>query len=147
MLEETATVVNADNEHIWLQVEKQSACGQCSVNKGCGTSILAAYFNRYPEEIKLPNTHKAKTGDQVLIGLPENAILKGSMLVYLFPILGILFGALLGQYLAGVFAGASELYSIVLGLAGFFVGAKWAKHSVAKVRNYKTFQPVLIKIL
>ncbi len=147
MLEETANVVNANDEFVWLQVDKQSACGKCNANKGCGTSILAKYFNRHPAQIKLPNTHNAKTGDQVIIGLSEQAILKGSMLVYLLPVLTMLAGAIIGNLLAGDELDTAEIYSIIFGVAGLLIGSFWSKRIFANAHNIKNYQPELLRVL
>ena len=38
-----------------IVVEKQSACGSCSANSGCGTSFLSTWFPRRQLTLCLPN--------------------------------------------------------------------------------------------
>lgn len=147
MVEETARVIRADNTHVWLQVERKSTCGSCSMKKGCGTSLLSEYFNRNPANIKLPNTQNAKPGDIVVLGLSESAILKGSFLVYLIPITSLLVGAVFGQWLAELLSGNTELFAIVGGLGGLIAGAVWSKRKIYSKENFESFQPVILKVL
>lgn len=47
--------------------------------------------------VRAISTLSLQTGDSVIIGLAEGALLRGSLLVYLLPMALLLVGALLGQ--------------------------------------------------
>ncbi len=75
MVEETAQVIKVDGDVVWVQAIQKSACGSCQVQKGCGHSLLAKVGQK---KIELPvacNDVSVSTGDQVVIGVPEQAIL------------------------------------------------------------------------
>ena len=82
MVEETARVLKVESDVVWVQAIQQSACGSCQAQKGCGHSLLAKAGQR---EINIPvarNGLEVMENDQVTIGVPEQAILKSSLLMY-----------------------------------------------------------------
>src|SRR5690606_27007391 len=64
-----------------------------------------------------------KVGDEIIIGIPENAVVAGSALVYLIPLLALFAAALLAQAF-----GASEPLMILAGFSGMglgFAAVRW----------------------
>src|SRR5690606_23890962 len=64
-----------------------------------------------------------RAGDEVVIGIEENAVVRGSVLVYLVPLLGLFAGALLAQS-----NGAAEpwiVFAAVSGLGAGFAVTGW----------------------
>lgn len=121
MLSESATVVSVDPDGAWVEARAKSQCGNCQARKGCGHSLLDALFVRsnrlkaYSGDGLLLKGLKA--GDPVTIGVPEQAVLVGSLLLYLFPLLSMLLPAMLFST-----AGAPESLVIVAAAAGFALG-------------------------
>ncbi|MFV9614845.1 MAG: SoxR reducing system RseC family protein [Gammaproteobacteria bacterium] len=98
MIEEQAQVIEIKGNLLLLQAQTQSACGSCSVSKGCGTSLLAKVVGRKFTHFQAENNINAKVGDTVVVGIAEDALLKGSLMMYILPILCMLFFALLADY-------------------------------------------------
>ncbi len=96
MIEEEAQVVEVNGNELTLQAQTQSACGSCSANKGCGTSLLAKVVGRKFTHFQAENSVNAVVGDTVIVGIPEDALLKGSLVMYVLPIAGMLVFALSG---------------------------------------------------
>lgn len=44
MLTETGRVIAIDDDGVWVETLKQSACHQCKARKGCGQKLLASTF-------------------------------------------------------------------------------------------------------
>jgi len=72
-------------------------------------------------EVEALNAAHARPGDQVLVTLENQSLVKLSFLVYMFPILALILGAVLGQKLGSALAIDVELTSFGLGalLFGF----------------------------
>lgn len=91
MLEESGYIVaceDSNNTNIaWVSVERRTACESCAVQKGCGTSVLSKVVGKKIATIKVDNTLHAKVGDQVRIGINDQAMVSGSALMYLLPLL------------------------------------------------------------
>ncbi len=86
MIEQTATVIAVENGQLVLETRPQSTCQSCAVNKGCGTAMLSKRVGRKVVHWRLANTLGAQPGDTVVLGLEENALLKGSLILYLLPL-------------------------------------------------------------
>lgn len=95
MIEETGYVVAIDGEHVWLQTNPRSACSHCSVGSDCGTSVLAQWFGKRNRRIRVPNELGLVVGQQAIIGISDNVLMKASLIAYLMPLLSMIGIALL----------------------------------------------------
>jgi len=78
-----------------------------------------------------------------VVGLDESALFKGTLLLYLFPLLLLFAGAVAGSALA-VTAEVKDGYSVAgafIGLAAGFIGLKFLS---SKRGMSKQFQPVIL---
>jgi len=98
MIEEQTEVIEVIGDQLVLQAETKSACGSCAVNKGCGTSLLAKVVGKKFTRFQVENKVSAVAGDTVVVGIPEDALLKGSLVMYVLPIFFMLFGALICDF-------------------------------------------------
>lgn len=146
MIEQQGIVVEAGEEFAWVETQRQSSCGSCSAKAGCGTALLNRSLGAKFSRIRVANAVNAKTGDCVVLGIPEQALLKGSFAVYLVPLLGLLFGAVLAHLLGGaVSVGWQDLWALVGGSAGFFAGLYWVRGYGQRAARGRGFQPVLLR--
>ena len=144
MLEQEVTVVAVEGELAWVEGERKSACGKCGMRGGCGTGILQSVFSPPPVRFPVRNSHAAEPGDQVIIGVPESAFLKGSLLAYLMPILALILGAYLGEVL---FAGEGQVAAIVGGVGGLFAALYWLRRRFRNPIYHSRYQPRMLRRL
>ena len=85
-----------------------------------------------------------RPGEMVIVGLAEGALLRGSLLVYLSPIVLLLAGALLGQ---AAFAGAGEEPVVLASAVGLGLGFLVARVLSRRLRSDARFQPVVVRRL
>jgi sigma-E factor negative regulatory protein RseC len=78
-----------------------------------------------------------KIGQDVSIGIPEDVIVKGSMLVYILPVICAVAGAWLG-------GSSGDGASIVSSLIGLLLGGLIVSLQSKKTRNDLRYQPVLL---
>ncbi|AFL72660.1 SoxR reducing system RseC family protein [Thiocystis violascens] len=116
MIEERGTVVALSGDYAQVRTERRSACGTCTVQGACGTSLLERYLGRRAVELTALNQIQAAVGDRVLVGISEQGLLAAAMAAYLAPILALLAGALLGEALGGAHGEAASLFGALLGL-------------------------------
>ncbi len=162
MIEEQATVTRCEGKYVWVETQRQSSCGHCSVKNTCGTSVLAKVLGNKLATVRCLNVqHKErdadmtqlKTGDRVIIGLQESALVSGSLLIYFLPLVTmILFGGL------AVFAAKIwlpewlDLASIVASFSGLLIGLYASKKiahdrqngSLQQKMSYQ-YEPVILK--
>ena len=139
-------VVGIEKGFILVETQRQSACGGCHSESGCGTSALAKLFSKTGSApIKMVNHLHAKQGDRVLLKLDESRLVLHAFMAYGLPLIGLFVSAILlklaGLSLLELSERMAELLSILGGGLGLFAG--WAFTN----RFYKPTLPVLEKIL
>lgn len=148
MLEESALVVEVDQDAVWVETQRRSACGSCSVNKGCGTAAISRALGKRRSIVRVLAGMPLKAGDEVIIGIREQALVRGSLAVYAVPLALLLLGALLGELGAQqVLWQSAEAASLVLGLSGFAAGLLWLRRFTRRIRNNSDYQPVVLRKL
>lgn len=147
MIEERAQVVAVEGDDVLLQTQRQSTCGSCAVKSGCGTSVLAGIVGQKVTQLKLPNTLGAKPGDEVLLGMAENALVAGSLLMYVLPLLLLLLGALAGEFVASHLGMDAELMPIVGGALGFVLAIALVRALLHRTSTGMQMQPVMLRII
>ncbi len=144
MIEESARVVDTEGEYAWVETERRSSCGSCSA-KGCGTGALSKILGRRQQRLKVLNPIDAKPGDDVVLGIREQALLKGSIAVYIVPLLTLLAGALLGEGLAPQWGSDSEALSLLFGLLGLAAGFYWLHRYNRGLAGDARFMAVILR--
>lgn len=95
MIEQEVEVIAVENNRLLVEAEQQSSCQSCAVKSGCGTSVLAKWFNRKRLRFYVDNTVNATVGDHIHVGLQESALTQGALMIYLLPIIAMIGAALL----------------------------------------------------
>jgi sigma-E factor negative regulatory protein RseC len=147
MIEERARVVAIEGDSALLQTQRQSTCGSCAVKSGCGTSVLASVVGQKITQLKVLNTLNAQPGDDVMLGLQEHALVTGSLLVYVVPLLLLLVGAVLGEVMASRLGMDAELMPIVGGATGFILAVIMVRGVLQKSNTGQHMKPVMLRIV
>jgi sigma-E factor negative regulatory protein RseC len=97
--------------------------------------------------IEVVNDLQANIGDHVEISVPTGSLLKLSLLVYIFPIIALIVGAVLGGAWAQSFGLPSTLASILGG--GFAMGITfYILKRIDRIERVKgEYQPRITRIL
>jgi sigma-E factor negative regulatory protein RseC len=147
MIEESAQVVALEQNTALLQTQRKSACQSCSVKSGCGTSVLSGLFGQRYTQLRVPNTLDAKIGDEVLVGVAENALVQVSLLMYLLPLIMLLAGAMLAEWLAAGLGLDSALTTLLGGVAGFALALLGVRVLLRHERFSAGLHPVMLRIV
>jgi len=100
-----------------LKVNRSGGCHSCEASSGCGTGILANYFDHYSVFNK-PIQSGVAVGDFVTLEISSAELFSRAFMLYIFPILSLFAGSAIGMSLFP----ATELWQISFGLVGF-IGA------------------------
>lgn len=143
MLKETGRVVAVDSDALWVETIQKTTCGSCVAQKGCGTGLLAKLGVKpaYLRVLLKPNesSNSYRVNDSVTIGIPDDVVVKGSLFVYLVPvILMIVFSGIAHTTIN------NELIVIALGVVGLLVGSLLVRWHANVYRNDPRMQPQLI---
>ena len=145
MIEEQAQVIEVKGNTLFLQAQTQSACGSCAANKGCGTSLLSKVVGRKFSHFQVENSINANVGDTVVVGISEDALLKGSMAMYIIPIMAMLIFAVLADYTLVVTLQHRDLMVAVTAIMGLVFGSLLARWYFARESSAHLFAPVVLR--
>lgn len=128
MLEIRAIVINVEGADASVQPLGKGGCGHCDSSGGCGSGALARLFcSSNPRQFTVRNEAHAKVGDEVRVSLPDGALFRGAMKMYVFPLLLLLVGGFFGAGLAAD-AASHDAYSVAGACIGLLLGfsiARW----------------------
>ena len=148
MLLETGRVVAVETDAIWVETIRKTTCGSCAAQKGCGHGLLNRISEGHRSLIRaLPggiNPQDCRVDDEVSISIPEAVILRGSMVVYILPLLLMLASAALGAKLLSTNVDLGSALGAVAGITLGFVLVRLHAH---RHRDDKNLQPTLVKVL
>ena len=143
MIEERGRVLSVEKGAVWVETVRRSACDSCQARNGCGQSVLQRLglgarsgFVRVLDE---QAESRRRVGEEVIIGIPESAVLHGSVVVYMIPLLALFAGALLAQA-----AGAAEPLIILTGFLGMGIGFAAVRWHGRRTRNSLAFVPQVL---
>ena len=142
MIEEIATVSAVYDGQVEVVCFSKSACGQCKQNSHCGTGIVSKDLPARDHRFLISTDLSLSVNQQVRIGIPEQGLLSSVFLVYLFPLLLLLAGALLASIGLGMGDGGTILGAALGGALGFVLAARWARRD-----GRLTTEPVIIDAL
>lgn len=144
MIETEAIIIKIDHGVAFVETQRQSGCGHCDPQKGCATSTLSKFFGSKPTFFKALNPVNALVGDVVVIGVADGAVFKSALAVYLMPLIFVLAGAGLGNFLAS--SESAQDFNAMMGAGlGLFMSYIWIRLYTASVGSNKYFQPVVLR--
>jgi sigma-E factor negative regulatory protein RseC len=141
MIEEQAIVTGLDGDLAMIQMQRHSTCSHCELSKGCGTGAIGRMLGHRSKPLAIGNKFDLKAGDSVLLGLPERAFLKASLLIYGLPLAALIGGGMLAQWTIV----ESEMSVIIFSTAGFTT-ALWLSGLIAKKYYSQQFNPRVLEI-
>ncbi|WP_373185482.1 SoxR reducing system RseC family protein [Halopseudomonas sp.] len=143
MIEERGKVLSIESGAVWVETIRQSTCGSCQARAGCGQALLQRLGSGARSGfIRVLSDQPLAVGDEVIIGLPEDAVLKASALMYVLPLLMLFMFALIGDLV-----GLAEPWLILVaavGLAAGFVTAGWYTR---RARSNPAYHPRVLRNL
>ena len=142
MIEERARVISVDQGHAWVETQRRSTCGSCAASKGCGTSVLARVLGNRRSRVCAIDPVGVRLGDEVMVGIAESALVRGSLAVYTVPLIALLGAALAAR---GLWPAAGEPTVVLSGLGGLAAGLVWVRLFARRVSRDPRYQPVILR--
>jgi sigma-E factor negative regulatory protein RseC len=125
----------------WVRTVRSSACESCSSKSSCHTGGGTS------QEVEAINDAGARIGDRIQLSISSGALLKATFLLYLFPVLCMLAGGLLGNWIAPSFranpSGVAAISALLfLGISLLIVRAG-GQHLGGK----ESYRPRIIRVI
>lgn len=139
MLEQTAEVVEAAADGIWVRAVEPSGCGTCG-GQGCSSRRIAELFQRKPRHFLVDCDLSLSPGDRVIVGIARGSVLRSAWRAYGMPLALMLAGALLAQAVQPG-DGAALVGMALGGVAGWLAarGGRTARPVVLRRENDNLF--------
>jgi sigma-E factor negative regulatory protein RseC len=148
MMTETARVLSVDEQgYAWIETQRKTACNSCSVQKGCGTGILARFFSGRHARLRVLNTVGAVVGDEVVVGIEDGMLVRASFAAYMMPLVWMILGALGGTMAGERFDSIDgEAASMLFGVIGLVIGFLWLGRYARAAARDGLRQPRLLEV-
>ncbi|MCG8672261.1 MAG: SoxR reducing system RseC family protein [Pseudomonadales bacterium] len=141
MIEETGRVVAVEEGSVWVESIRQTACQSCSARQGCGQSALAKLGQQHKNHVRAINAFNLNVGDNVVIGVPEDVVMKGTLVAYMMPLIFMLVASV-----AADSVDAGDLWVTLSGLIGLAIGFALVRLHFLRIRKDKRYQPVVLRL-
>lgn len=128
----------------WVRTIRSSACASCSSRDIChvdGGSEAGKEMT-----VEAVNQANAQVGDRIVLNIQTGSLLKATFLLYVFPILAMIAGALLGQTLAGMRGGDPSAWAAIAGFLFFGLAFLVIRVADRRLSNDARYKPVIIKV-
>ncbi|MFN2288522.1 MAG: SoxR reducing system RseC family protein [Chromatocurvus sp.] len=145
MLLETGRIVAVEPGFVWVETLRRSTCGGCAARGGCGQRLLNRQGKGGRGLIRALSGNAlqasdCRVDDHVEIALPEEVVLRGSIVVYALPIVSMLLTLGLGHALV---ADAGDVVSLGAALTGLTLGLGLVRWHAFLHQDDPQMQPVL----
>ena len=149
MIEMQARIVATEPGAALVEPMSGASCSSCASSSGepsaggCGADKIGQLFTLKAKQYRVIDPIGARVGDEVIIGIADGAVLRGSAAVYALPLLLVFIGATLAAYIAP--PQNQDLASIAGAASGFMIGAFWLFRFSRKAGNDPQYQPVVLR--
>lgn len=133
-------MLSVESGAVWVATIRSSTCGSCQAKAGCGHALLQKLGSGSSQGfIRALTERNWQVGDEVLIGVPEDAVVRSAIWAYLVPLVGLFFAALVAQAL-----GWTEPKVILLSALGLLAGFAVVRWHDRKVQGDPQLQPKVL---
>lgn len=142
MATEKGIVIEVGPGTAWVKTSRTASCEGCTQRKSCHVSAGGNEM-----EVEAINVLGARVDDRVVLHMKSSALLKASFLLYVFPIMVMLAGALLGQHLAPNWDLNPSGLSAVTGISGFILAFLFVRKKGNQMAKSQDYRPRIIRVV
>lgn len=140
MITENGIVTTADKTSAWIRTVRSGACEHCASKNSCGT-----VQEQKAHIIQVNNTLNVTSGDHVVIGLKTSPMMYLTFLLYVFPIIMMIIGALIGDTFSEQFNMNPSVSSVITGFLFFGLSFYFIQKKNNALSENNDFKPFLIR--
>lgn len=138
---EEGIIIKVNGDTALLRTRQKTACGHCAEKAHCHMS-----GNDEEIEVEAANPIHAKVGDIVVVSYNSTRLFLLAFFLYVFPIILMIIGALIGERVAAAYNGNPSAYAALFGFGLFFISMGIVKWKDYQARKTGQFRPEIIKI-
>ena len=142
MATEKGIVTRVGSETAWVKTSRTSACEGCASRQSCHLK-----GNDDEMEVEALNDARAVVGDRIVLRVASGALLKVSFMLYVFPILLLIVGAIVGQTLGPAFQFDSSSFSLLLGGVCFLIAFIFIRVRSSRMARKTEYRPRIVRVI
>jgi sigma-E factor negative regulatory protein RseC len=142
MIEESAVVVRIDNHQVWVESGANSACSGCLQKASCTTNAIGSVLKK--KSVPVDCDIQLETGDQVMVAIDENLLLRASLLLYLVPLIALFTGAGMADWLLPDNAMYADLWIAVSAVLSF-LASLWLINKAQSLLILSYARPAVVR--
>ena len=142
MTTEEGVVIRVAEQTAWIKTTRSSSCESCSARGSCNSLGGGKEM-----EVEAHNRVGAAVGDRVVIGFETASLMKASFLLYVFPILGLIVGAVGGQEWARANQWNESTVSVLTGFAALAIAFGIVRLVSRRLSTKQEYHAHLVRIL
>lgn len=149
MIEMQARVIATELGMALVEPMSNASCSSCASSAGtpqsagCGADKIGQIFTLKTKNYRVIDPITSHVGDEVIIGIEDGAVLRGSAAVYMLPLILIFVGATTAHYfMPNLNADAA---SIIGAAIGFILAALWLFRFSQRASRNPHYQPIILR--
>ncbi len=140
MMTENGIITRANPSVAWVKTIRSGACEACASKESCGTGGSQTEMT-----VTVKNTLHVETGDHVVIGLETRPMLFLTFFLYVFPVILLLIGAVIGNSIAPFIQRDPSLVSMIFGFLFFGFSFFIIRKKNASLSKREELKPFLVR--
>lgn len=141
MVEESGIVLSVSDGFAEVETVRTSSCTACQAKSACGHHAIAKVSSSNRMRMMVSDTLASQVGQEVVVGIPEDTLLKASVWMYLVPLLGLVLGSVLPSLVSN-----ESVYAAIGSVLGLATGLYFARKVSLEHVNDPDFQPKILSI-
>lgn len=140
MATEEGIVIQTGEGTALVKTARSSACKSCSSSGSC-------MVKGNEMEVEAINEIGARDGDRIILSFATTSFLKATFLLYIFPVLCLVIGAVVGQHVAPYTGFDESVLSAATGFIFFFLSVSIIKSMGRRMARKDEYRPKISKVL
>jgi len=126
----------------WIQIIRTGACESCSSRHSCEVGRGGPVA-----EVEAVNSVKARVGDRIQVTMDTGSLMKATFLLYLFPILCMIVGGIVGHGISLFLGIRGSLPTVLLSMA-FLAAAMIIVRAMGRRMGIKSeYRPRILRVI
>lgn len=125
----------------WVKTTRSSACASCSSKDACQGGGGGKEM-----EVEAINSADARVGDRIVLNIRTSSLLKATFLLYVFPILAMIAGAVIGQAVAVIRGADPSGLSALFGFLFFGLAFIVIRIAGRRLSTQASYKPEIVKV-
>jgi len=141
MIEENGRVLSIRNGFAEIETIRTSSCTACRARHGCGHHAVAKMSSSNRMKMNAICDVDVAVDQEVVVGIPEDTLLKASIWMYFIPLVGLIGGATLPSLIS-----SDPVLPVMGALLGFSGGFFFARSKAEKESTNPDFMPRVLRV-